>query len=436
MSFSASVVGLGNLGACLAASLARGGISVKGIDIDEEVVQAFQNGNAPYKEPGLQECIQEGMQNLTATGNYSALSETDVTFIFVNTPSQEDGGYSLEFVREAARSVGEQLAEMDEYHLVVLRSTVMPGTTTGELREILEEASGKTAGEEFGLCYCPEFTAVGEVISLMENPDFFLIGEYDERSGDRLSALYRDWVDDPSRIRRTDPVSAEIVKMAINTYVTTKISFANNLAQICDGLGGDVDEVTDIITKDWRINENFFTAGTAYGGHCCPRDNKAFTALAEAAGTAAPIASATDQVNRNHTLWIADKVREVTPSGGSVGLLGMAFKPGVTSTRESQGRKLIPELSGEFELCCYDSMRTESLRQQIDGEVIIRESIHALLDEVDTAVITVCSDEFKRSSLYKNKNLAVVDPWRVLSDTDGSGAKHLPLGAKRKGNKL
>jgi UDPglucose 6-dehydrogenase len=416
MSFSASVVGLGNLGACLAASLACGGIPVKGIDVDQSVVRAFQNGDAPYDEPGLEQYIREGGQHLRATTDYSAISETDVTFIFVNTPSREDGGYSLASVRKATRSVGEQLAEMDDYHVVVLRSTVMPGTTTGEVREILENASGKVVGEDFGLCYCPEFTAVGDVISLMENPDFFLIGEYDERSGETLSDLYREWVDEPSPVRRTDPVSAEIVKMAINTYVTTKISFANNLAQICDGVGGNVDEVTDIMTKDWRINENFFTAGTAYGGPCFPRDNKAFTALAEAAGTTAPLASATDQVNRNHTSWIADKVREATPSGGSVGILGMAFKPGVTSTRESQGCKLVSELNGEFDICCYDPMGSDALRQQLPDGLDVKSSVSELLSEVDTAAITTRTEEFSDGSIYEGEQVSVVDPWRLLKN--------------------
>ncbi|WP_263834154.1 nucleotide sugar dehydrogenase [Salinibacter sp.] len=429
MEFSASVVGLGNLGACLAASLAHGGISVRGVDVDEDVVRAFQDERAPYDEPDLLQYIREGSQNLRATTDYSVISETDVTFLFVNTPSRDDGGYSLESVRKAARSIGEQLAGMDDYHLVVLRSTVMPGTTTGELRDILENASGKTAGKDFGLCYCPEFTAVGKVISLMENPDFFLIGEYDERSGEVLSDLYREWVDEPSPVRRTDPVSAEIVKMAINTYVTTKISFANNLAQICDGIGGDVDEVTDIITDDWRINGNFFTAGTAYGGPCFPRDNKAFTALAEAAGTAAPLAAATDQVNRNHTSWIAKKVRDVTPPSGSVGILGMAFKPGVTSTRESQGRKLVSELQDEFNMHCYDSMGAEALRRQFNEEVIIEESIPDVISQASTVIITVRRDEYAPKSLYENNDVVVVDPWRFLEDVSENNFRHISLGS-------
>ena len=433
MELEASVIGLGNLGVCLAASLGYRGIPTVGIDIDEEIVNQVGDGVAPTDEPDLQRYFDEMAEgNLRTTTNAAAVKETDVSFLFVNTPSDDDGRYSLDAVLDAARDVGEQLAEMDDYHLVVLRSTVVPGDTGGAVREILEDASGKQAGEKFGLVYCPEFTAVGNVIEGMETPDFFLIGEHDERAGNTLEVLYREWVPDPAPVVHTDLVSAELAKMAINTYISMKISFANNLAQVCDGIGGHVDEVTRAITNDSRINGAYLGAGTRFGGPCFPRDNVAFSNLAREAGTRAPLARATDEINADHTEWIGDAIREITPEGGRVTILGMSYKPDVEMIVESQGVKLVEELGNEFDLVCYESALGERLGDELAADVGVASSIDEALDRADTAVITTLADEFAEASHYDQRGLAIVDPWRTLSAANlDSSVTYVPIGARR-----
>ncbi|PSQ15957.1 hypothetical protein BRD00_13170 [Halobacteriales archaeon QS_8_69_26] len=430
MSYRAAVIGLGKLGSCLAASLANGGITVGGVDIVDGRVSKINDGVAPFPEPDLQAYIDDSGDRLSATTKHrQAVANSDVTFVMVNTLYEGADGYALRHVNEVAESIGEALATIDDYHLIVLRSTVMPGSTGGEFRSTIEEVSGKRAGEDFGLCYCPEFTAVGEVIEKMEHPDFFLIGEHDERAGECLSEIYRSWVDDPSPVIRTDLVSAEVAKLAINSYVSMKISFANTLAQICDGMGGDVDEVTDVLAEDFRISGNYLTAGTRYGGPCFPQDNGSFGDLAVRAGTRAPLARAADEVNERHSDWIADVIRSVTPPGGTVAILGMTYKPGVAMVTGSEGMALARRLDAEFGLICYDPMGIDEARQNLAADVNYCDSLEKALDAVDTAVVTVQWDEFEDPDPFRRRNVSLVDPWRIFDrDEFEDPVEHVSVG--------
>ncbi|WP_324759661.1 nucleotide sugar dehydrogenase [Haloarcula montana] len=430
MDYQVSVVGLGKLGSCLAASLAYHGCDVIGIDVDEDVVETLQQGQSPYDEPMLQEYLDAAGDHFIATTDYTAVRRTNVTFVFVDTPSCRDGRYDHDTVRTACRSVGRQLRAVDDYHLVVVRSTVMPGTIDTEVRPVLAEASDKIPGEDVGLCYCPEFTAVGEVVSGMERPDFFLIGEDDERAGDVLSSLYREWVDNHSPVLRTDIYSAEIAKMAVNTYISMKISFANTLSQVCQGTGGNVDDVSEILGYDSRINSAYLTGGTRFGGPCFPRDNKAFATLARSAGTTAPLATATDEVNDGHTGWLVDAVSDATPSDGAVGILGLTYKPGVTLVEESQGMHLLESLRGEYALSCWDPNGEEHVRRHVGDNVHTPSTLSETLSTVDTAVVAVRWDELTEASTYRGHNLTVVDPWRIFDhETFGGSVTYVPLGA-------
>src|SRR5439155_850689 len=231
-----------------------------------------------------------------------------------------DGAFSLKYVLAAAKAVGQVLKHKTAYHLVVLTSTVMPGATGGQLLPALEEASGKRCGTDFGLCYSPEFIALGSVIRDFLNPDFCLIGESDPRSGDILEALYkRTWENNPA-VARMNFVNAEIAKLAVNTYVTTKISFANMLARVCEKLpGANVDTVTAALGLDSRIGPKYLKGAVSYGGPCFPRDNLAFAALADQVGAPADIAQVTDRFNRRQLVWLADVVEGHIPDGGMVG---------------------------------------------------------------------------------------------------------------------
>lgn len=246
-------------------------------------------GIAPIYEPGLQDLLNANQELLTGTNDYeNAVMNSDVTFIVVPTPTESNGDFSLHYVLEAAKNIGDVLRKKQDYHLMVLTSTVMPGAIDKELRPYLESRSGKKCGQDLGLCYNPEFIALGTVIRDFLNPDFILIGESDSHSGEILESLYKQVCENDPPIARMCIINAELTKLAVNTYVTIKITFANMLARICERLpGADVDVVTSALGLDSRIGRKYLKGSIGYGGPCFPRDNGALKTLARSIGTSA-----------------------------------------------------------------------------------------------------------------------------------------------------
>ena len=314
---SISVIGLGKLGVPLAACLAAKGFRVIGADLDIHKVQAVNAGKSPVFEPGLAELIEKGKDRLSATNDITAaVLASEVTFIVVSTPSEAQGGFSLRYVLPACETIGSALRVKKSFHLVVLTSTVMPGCTGNDVKRALEAHSGKRCGYDFGLCYNPEFVALGSVIVDMLSPDFILIGESDRGSGDRLAKIYRQLCGNNPHIARMNFVNAELTKLAVNTFVTTKISYANMLAQVCENLPhADVDVVTSALGFDSRIGRKYLKGAIGYGGPCFPRDNLAFAQLARQIGADGTLAEATDLLNRRQVFRLAETVLSRLPRG-------------------------------------------------------------------------------------------------------------------------
>ncbi|MFB6301612.1 MAG: nucleotide sugar dehydrogenase [Haloferacaceae archaeon] len=425
-----SVVGLGRLGSSFAASVANSGIPVRGVDIDPEVVRAINTGRSPFAEPRLDEYLRNAGDRLTATTDATdAIPGTDATFVLVNTYAPDVDGYSLTAVERATRDLGRALPDADGPHLVVLRSTVMPGDTESKVVGWLEESSGRTVGDDLHLCYWPELTALGAIIDSMESPAFRLIGEHTPAAGDRLEAFVEEWTENEAPLVRTDLTSAEVAKMGINTYVATKMSFANNLSHVCEGIGADVDEVTDAMAHDPRIDGGYFTAGVRYGGPCFPHDNDAFEALADRAGVEAPIARAADAVNRTHTAWILDAVADTTPAGGTVAVLGLTYKPGVPVVEESQGMQLLRTARDEYDVIAYDAIGVDAARAELDGTggITYTDRLETAVADADTAILTLRDHPITDPSRYRDVTL--VDPWRAFDADDlADSVVYRPLG--------
>ncbi len=273
-----SVIGLGKLGSPLAAVLASKGHEVIGVDLNPEFVRLLNEGRAPVQEPRLQELIDASQGRLRATVDVEeATLQSEISFVIVPTPSDAKGAFTNKYVIEAVTAIGKALRKMDSYHVVNITSTVMPGSMGGEIRRALESASGRIVGKDLGLCYNPEFIALGSVIRDMLLPDAILIGESDTRAGDLLESIYRTSCENNPPVQRMNFVNAELTKISVNTFVTTKISYANMLADICDRLpGADVDVVTNAVGMDSRIGRKYLKGALGYGGPCFPRDNVAF----------------------------------------------------------------------------------------------------------------------------------------------------------------
>jgi UDPglucose 6-dehydrogenase len=328
----------------MVACLAARGLHVVGVDNDPRKVDLIRRALPPVREPNLAETLAKGKERITATTDLEeAVLQSDITFIVVATPSEASGGFSLRYVDPVCRAVGNALAKKNEYHVISLTSTVMPGTTDGRVRKILEEASGKRIGKDFGLCYNPEFIALGSVIRDFLNPDMLLIGESDKRAGDFLAGLYAKVCENKPQVARMSFVNAEITKLAVNTYVTTKISYANMLARICERLpGANVDVITTALGHDSRIGPKYLKGAVSYGGPCFPRDNLALADLARQIGVPPDLAQAVDRFNRSQVQWLADEVQKRCKK--AAGILGLTYKAGTDVVEEAAGFLLAQEL--------------------------------------------------------------------------------------------
>src|SRR6185369_8684440 len=416
-----SIFGLGKLGSPMAAVMVHKGHTVTGVDVNPAYVAAIQEGRPPVNEPGLAAMITANRERLTATtDSVAAVLATDATFIMVPTPSEADGGFSMKWVLSAAEQIGAALKTKAGWHLVVLSSTVMPGSTGGTLLPALEAHSGKKCGVDFGLCYNPEFIALGSVIRDMLNPDMILIGESDSRSGELLEELYKGVCDSNPRIQRMNYVNAELTKLSVNTFVTTKISYANMLAQVCERLpGADADVVTSAIGCDSRIGSKYLKGALGYGGPCFPRDNVAFSALARATGAPALLAEATDQLNRRQVPRLAEIVRSRLPNSGTVGILGLSYKPHTEVIEESQGLELAKYLSSAgLRVVVYDPAAIENARRELGDAITYAGSAAACAKQADVLVITTAWPEFKNLTPADlkpgDRRPVIVDCWRVL----------------------
>jgi UDPglucose 6-dehydrogenase len=430
-----AVVGLGKLGAPLAAVLASKGNDVLGIDVNPEAVKLLNEGRAPVEEPGVEDLVSGSRDRLTATTDLGAAAATDMSILLVPTPSDDRGAFSNEHVLAAVDAIGRGLFAQDDYHVVVVASTVMPGSCDADIRPALERAAGRRVGETLGLCYSPEFIALGSVIRDMLQPDMVLIGESDSRAGDLLERLYAGVCENDPPFRRMSLVNAELTKIAVNTYVTMKISYANALADMCERLpGADVDVVTDALGLDTRIGRKYLRGAIAYGGPCFPRDNKAFGVLARDLGSEPLLAEATDSVNAAQTDRLARLVQSRLKDGNAVGILGLAYKPDTGVIEESPGVALARLLGNAgYDVHVYDPVAMEAGLDALKGVARGSSSVAELLAESDVAVIATPWPEFAELPIEtldrKGKRAVVIDCWRLLPDgVDGGAIEIVQLG--------
>ncbi len=323
----------------MAAAIAKRGFKVIGLAINQQSVTLLEQGKPPVQETDLAETITANQERLRATTSYrEAVLDSDISFVVVPRPSNAQGAFSLKYAAQAFREIGRILADKKDYHLVVLTSTVLPGATRYGLLPILEQASAKIAGRDFGLCYSPGFIALGSVIRDFLNPDFTLIGELDTRSGNFLEACYAQIMENAPPCKRMSIENAELTKIAVNTFVTTKITFANMLADLCQHIpGGDIDVVTDALGSDERRGHKYLKGTLGYGGPCFPCDNLALSYLARALGRPALLTDATEHYNRALPEQVIEHLRPLIHEGTTVAVLGLAYKPHSQVIEESQG---------------------------------------------------------------------------------------------------
>lgn len=330
-----SIFGLGYVGVVSTACFARCGYRVIGVDLDELKVNAINSGKSPIVEAGLGELLAKGVceGSISATRDIEkAVLESNISLISVGTPSAPDGSCDLKYLRMVSLQIGAALAQKSDYHVIVFRSTMPPGSTRNELLPIIEMASGKRCGEHFGLCFNPEFLRESTAIVDFYDPPKTVIGAVDTRSGDTLASLYKD-IDD--KIIQTTLEAAEMVKYVDNTWHALKVSFANEIGKVCRASGIDSHTVMEIFVQDTKLNISpyYLKPGFAFGGSCLPKDVRCIKLMGKRLGVEIPII---DSITDSNQAQIDHAVSLIEQTGGQkICFLGITFKAGTDDLRES-----------------------------------------------------------------------------------------------------
>ncbi len=421
-----SVFGLGYVGCVSAACLAKEGHIVIGVDVNAGKVEMINTGTSPIVEAGLGELLSEVVQSnrLSATTDAaSAVRDSDVSLVCVGTPSNQNGSLDLSYVVRVCEEIGAALKDKSERHVIVMRSTMLPGTIENVVIPALEKSSGKHAGKDFGVCINPEFLREGSSLKDFYAPPFTLIGSDDEETASILRAIYTS-IDAPLFV--TPVKTAEMVKYVCNCFHALKVGFANEIGNICKTLGIDSHEVMDIFCQDTKLNLSpyYLKPGFAFGGSCLPKDLRAINYKARQMDVEAPILSAILPSNRQQ---VERAVEMVLATGKKrVGVLGFSFKAGTDDLRESPMVALIETLIGKgLQLRIYDrdvslarlfGANKEYIERQIPHiSQLMRASIEEVLDSSDVIVIGNKADEFKDLAGKRRHDHLIIDLVRIFN---------------------
>jgi GDP-mannose 6-dehydrogenase len=350
-----SIFGLGYVGTVSAGCLAGSGHEVIGVDPVQTKIDLINNGQSPIIEADIGELIASGVRNgrLQATDDVTrAIQETELSFVCVGTPSQANGNLDLLYVKRVCEQIGQALKETEQWHTVVIRSTILPGTMCQVVIPTLQESSGKTAGVDFGLCHNPEFLREGSAVKDFFCPPKTVIGELDESSGDLLAQLYAGI---PGPVIRTDLKTAEMVKYGDNSWHALKIGFANEIGNLCKSFDIDAHEVMKIFCQDQKLNISsaYLLPGFAFGGSCLPKDLRALAYRAKMHDLELPIINSILQSNEKQ---LARGLQLIMNKGHKqIGVLGFSFKAGTDDLRESPVIEVTERLLGKgYDLRIYD----------------------------------------------------------------------------------
>ncbi len=411
------VVGLGKLGAVMAALYASRGFDVVGVDQNEWLVEEIRQGRCPIQETGLEELLASCKNKLQVTTTYDNVRDARIIFIIVPTPSNKNGEFSSDYVLSAVRSIGLVVKGLNQIPLVVVTSTVMPGTMEMVIKPELERIIGK----EPSLCYNPEFIALGSVIRDMEHPDSILIGESDEESGNLLSEFYHQFHgSNVPPISRMSLWNAEFAKLALNTFVTAKISLANTYAMLCNIMPqGDVDSITNFLGLDSRIGHKYLKGGLGYAGECFPRDCRAFITFASKLGIETPLQKATDKVNGMILNSVVKDCLKLLSeySGETVSVLGLTFKPNTPIVTESQSLSIARILSKHYRVKVYDPMGIENAKKELGDLVEYSSDVSSCLYQSDLCVLATPWGIFKElcpRDFDAMRTRVILDCWRFF----------------------
>lgn len=427
-----SVFGMGYVGNVSAACFASDGHTVIGVDPNQTKVALINQAKSPIVEPGLAELMEEAVSAglLSATPDAArAVMETDLSLVCVGTPSQQNGNLDLKYLEKVCEEIGAVLKTKEKRHIVVIRSTMLPGTIRETVIPTLEKASGKTAGVDFGVCNNPEFLREGSAVRDFREPPKTVIGESDKASGDALAALYAH-LDAP--LIRTDIEVAEMVKYADNAWHAIKVTFGNEIGLICKKLGIDSHKVMDIFCQDTKLNISpyYMRPGFAFGGSCLPKDLRAITYKARELDLPVHLLNSALPSNR----WQVESGVNMVLNKGKrkVGILGFSFKANTDDLRESPLVEVIERLLGKgMDLKLYDrnvslARLTGANRDYITKAIphiseLMVDSMQEVIDHAEVLVVGNGDPAFRRVPEMMREGQELVDFVRVMDEPSQPG---------------
>jgi UDPglucose 6-dehydrogenase len=393
-----ALIGLGKLGLPLLATFAKNGQKIIGVDVDVNKITTLVKNELPFYETNLKEYLISSRNNITYTNSFrSVINQTDVVIILVNTPSDDNGEFSNQYVYDAVNNICKELKnERKEDFLFIISSTVMPGTCE-KIKNLIEKNTGLILNKNFGLVYIPDLVALGSVIKDFEFPDVLILGESDSKYGDIAESIYRKIIKNNAPVVRMSLIDGEITKVSLNAYITMKISFANFLGNIAEKLNANSNKITEALGYDKRISPYYLKSGLSFGGTCFPRDTWAFIKLCENIGLDACHIKATQKINENQNLILYEKVRDYKTK--KIGIYGISFKPNTYVTTESPGNILYQKLLKEnYNVSFYDKFIHSEYTDCIDK----------FIKDSDILVITHNNIDLSK---YDLTNKIVINPW-------------------------
>ncbi len=417
------IIGIGFVGLSFAAALGSKGYEVLAIDSDQDKVKKIKKGNTPFYEPSLSPLLQKALKRSleVSSDTEKAVDECDLIFITVGTPATSKGGINLNSLRAVAKTIGQTLAKSKNKPIIAIKSTVTPGTNQA-IKQIIEKESKKKSGKDFGIISNPEFLREGRAVDDTFNPHIVVIGGEDSKTINKVKKFYEGFYNFTIPYITTNTQTAEMIKYANNSFLATKISFINQIANICQSIPGtNVDDIAKAIGIDPRIGEQFLKAGPGYGGSCLPKDIKALISFSENCGQSPTLLKAVQTTNSQQVENLVSLMNKVLTSlrGKRISILGLSFKEDSDDIRESVSINLIKRLlKHKAKIVAHDPMAIENTRKLIGDKISYTKSVSEALKDSECVVIMTPWRQYTKlnnKDLQLMKNKMIVDTRRLLT---------------------
>jgi len=426
-----AVVGLGFVGLSISSVLASKNYNVVGIDIDNQKCSNIRNGVLPLFEPDLENTLRVGLKKkLTISNNFSLIKNCDMIFVTVGTPQKSNGAIELSMIKKATTTIGQIIKKSKKNPIIFIKSTVVPGTAQNVILPILEKKSGKKAGKEFGLISNPEFLQESSAIRDTKFPHVIVLGGYQTKFMKKAKSFFSKLHPNVS-IVITNHQTAEMIKYAINSFLATKISFINQISNICQNIpGANIDDIAKTIGLDPRIGALFLNAGPGYGGSCLPKDMKALINFADKIGVNPTLLNAVEKTNQKQIQNIVSLMEKTLGilTSKRITVLGTAFKPNTDDVRDSIAIELIKKLlKKKSRVTIYDPKAMKNTRNVFGEKIIYAGSIVDALNKSQCAILMTHWKQFERFNNNSMKHMSkkfIIDCRRILVEKELQAEYH------------